>query len=104
VAFDRIDGVDIAFGPTSGTFDLGISLVDPAGPERRELRLRLRPVEVVRDPIIATRSGELVPATEMPPVPRLVQGPYDVRLQLAKEGGDTKIRVTISRRRGSRLV
>jgi len=104
VAFDSIDSVEVLFGPTSGTFDLGLSLVDPIGAERRQLLLRLRPVEGVREPIVATRSGEAVAATPVPPVPRLGQGPYQVRLGLEAAGGDTRVHVTISRRQGSRPI
>ena len=104
VAFDRIDSVEVFFGPTSGTFDLGLSLVDPAGAEKRQLLLRLRPVEVIHEPIVATRSGEAVAATSIPPVPRLLQGPYQVRLDLEESGGDTRVHVTISRRQGSRPI
>ena len=36
--FESIDEVQVWVGPTTGDFDLGIGIVDPAGAQRRQLR------------------------------------------------------------------
>ncbi|HVR75956.1 MAG TPA: serine/threonine-protein kinase [Planctomycetota bacterium] len=115
LAFERIDEMQIAVGATSGAFDLGLSLVDPAGSERRHLSLRLRPAdaEATTAPLVARRNGEEEPILavagsapgdsprpEMPPIPRLGQGPFQVFLELAVIGGRTRVSVRIDRKGG----
>jgi serine/threonine protein kinase len=114
LAFERIDEAQVSIGATSGTFDLGVAIVDPLGSERRYLLLRLRPADANPEPVVAFQNGEAVPikgaaggpegeAAGLPPVPRLIQGPFDVHLRfenLASKG--TRLRLRISKQSASR--
>ncbi|MBI4604641.1 MAG: serine/threonine protein kinase [Planctomycetes bacterium] len=104
--FDRIEEIQVWLGPTTGSFDLGIALADPAGSQRRFLLFRLRPGEVTPEPLLAMRSSERAwysAGTPLPPVPRLGQGPFAIFLELRPSGSSTVLSARIDRKDGARV-
>jgi hypothetical protein len=102
--FERIDEVLVSIGTTTGSFDLGIAIVDPSGASVRSLLLALRPAEVTERPLATTLHGEEAGGAALPPVPRLGQGPYDVTMTFRPGPSSTAVRVTIARRPSGRTV
>ena len=114
--FTEVHEIRVAVGPTSGSFDLGIALVHPGGSQDRSLLLRLRPGEDTPHPLLATRSGEEIrprrpgggregredlASGDLPGVPRLGQGPFEIFLSFERRARTTGITVRIVKRGGT---
>jgi hypothetical protein len=100
--FARLDELEVAIGPTAGSFDLAISI---AGGGNRQMVVRLRPNEVTTAPFAFLEDGKEVPLrsfTAGSAPQRLGQGPFLITLAFEELGDATRAQLRIARRPGGR--